>query len=374
VSFVRCRECLYPTTKPSLHFVDGICAACVNFGRRDEIDWSERDKAFLAILDKLPKNDSGYDVIVPSSAGKDSSAQVHKLLELGARPLVVTASTCMLTDIGRKNIDNLARYATTIEVTPNREVRRKLNKIGMELVGDVSIPEHWSIFSTPFRIAADLGISTIVYGEAPTIEYGGPPGTEQACTMTRNWIAEHAGFIGLRATDMVGIEGICDADMREYMLPSDEKLAGVTAYWLGNYYPWSSHENAKVAIEHGMQAQLPCRASYWPAENLDCVLTGLHDHGMWRKFGYGRLCAQISIDIRNGLISRKDAYKIVRQRDGLFPYEYMGVPVEEACRHMDVTMDWLMATFDRFTHWELFSHVDDGRPILKEFAKAQEAA
>jgi hypothetical protein len=41
---------------------------------------------------------------------------VLTLIELmGAKPLVVTAVTCHLTPIGRANIDNLARYATTIE-------------------------------------------------------------------------------------------------------------------------------------------------------------------------------------------------------------------------------------------------------------------
>ena len=35
---------------------------------------------------------------------------------------MVTATTCHPTEIGRANISNLARYATTIEVTANRTV------------------------------------------------------------------------------------------------------------------------------------------------------------------------------------------------------------------------------------------------------------
>ncbi|KKN16257.1 hypothetical protein LCGC14_0977660, partial [marine sediment metagenome] len=76
-------------------------------GERGLASLPGREDEFLQIL-KSGKNDSGYDCIVPSSGGKDSHWQVLKLIELGVRPLVVTASTCHLTEIGRKNIDNLA--------------------------------------------------------------------------------------------------------------------------------------------------------------------------------------------------------------------------------------------------------------------------
>ena len=79
---------------------------------------------------------------------------------LGAEVTVVTARTCHLTEIGRQNIDNLARYARTIEVTPNMTVRAKLNRLGLELVGDISWPEHAAIFSTPFSVAASTPSST----------------------------------------------------------------------------------------------------------------------------------------------------------------------------------------------------------------------
>jgi hypothetical protein len=35
-------------------------------------------------------------------------------------------------------------------------VRAKLNRLGLELVGDISWPEHVSIFTTPFEAVAGL--------------------------------------------------------------------------------------------------------------------------------------------------------------------------------------------------------------------------
>ena len=142
--------------------------------------------------------------------GKDSTYQALTLLDLGADVTVVTATTCHLTEIGRANIENLARYAKTIQVTPNRTVRAKLNRMGFVLVGDVSWPEHVAIFTTPFRIASVLGISLIFYGESPQNQYGGPIGTEEANKLTRRWRSEFGGFLGLRPSDLVGQEGITE--------------------------------------------------------------------------------------------------------------------------------------------------------------------
>ena len=200
----RCKTCLQPDTKPDLAFVDGECSACINYANRPEIDWNARKRELVNILSDSPRNSSGYDCIVPSSGGKDSHAQVLTLLELGVRPLVVTATTDFLTPIGRANIDNLARYATTIEVTPNRSVRARLNRLGLELVGDICWPEHASIFTVPFRVAKDMDIPLIFYGENPQQEYGGPLGAEQARHMTARWVSEYGGFLGLRPSDFIG--------------------------------------------------------------------------------------------------------------------------------------------------------------------------
>lgn len=367
MTLMRCKLCCLPTLRPDTAFHDGICSACTNHAKRPQIDWKSREADMIRILENS-KNGTGYHCVVPSSAGKDSFYQALRIRELGFRPLLVTAATCMLSQVGRKNLDCLAQYATTIEVTPNREVRRKLNRLSFELVGDCSWPEHASIFSVPFRIAADLGIPTVWYGENPQFHYGSPPGHEEARAMTRRWVGEHAGLLGLRPSDFVGMEGLTEADMADYTLPGDDKLEKVTAYWLGQFEEWSSYRNAEVARNHGMIQEMPTPANWWEFENQDGILVGLHDHGMYRKYGQGRLCAQISVDIRHGKISREDAMQVIKERDGLFPWMYMGVPVQAAADHMGMTLEQVFAAFDKHTNWDLFSHVEEGRPILKEFA------
>lgn len=343
----RCRTCCMPDARPDVPFDEtGECQACINYRNRPAIDWESRHRDLLALLDR-----HNGRVIVPSSGGKDSTYQALCLRDLGADVTVVTARTCHLTPIGRANIDNLARYCRTIEVVPNMSVRVILNRNGLELVGDISWPEHAAIFSTPFRVARDLGIDLIMYGECPQQEYGGPQGSEQAQQMTRRWVSEFGGFLGLRPQDFVGVEGITARDMADYQLPGD--LGNVEAHFLGAYIPWDSHRNAQIAKDAGMIQCCPCPANWWEAENLDNAQTGLHDYFGWLKYGYGRGCAQISVDVRAGRISRDDALTWVAEQDGVFPMSYAGVDVGAVLDRIGMTRDELDACADRFTNRDI---------------------
>jgi N-acetyl sugar amidotransferase len=373
LSFARCKSCCMPNTRPHTAFIDGECSACVTHKNQPNIDWKQREDELVRILESAPKNSSGFDVIVPSSAGKDSSYQVLRLIELGARPLVVTASTCHLTPIGRKNIDNLARFAETVEFTPNKTVRAKLNVLGTELTGDPSLPEHMAIFSVPFRAAVQFGIPTIFFGENPNAAYGGPIGSDEAKTMTARWTMEHGGFLNMRPSDFIGVDGITEQDMEYYRLPPPSEMAKISAYWLGMFEKWDSRRNAHVAVRNGFTAKLPTYANYWPAENLDNSQTGTHDFFCYIKYGYGRLCAQVSVDVRNGLISRYDAMNLVRERDGIYPHEYAGVTLVDMLANIGKTPEWFESQVEKYINWGIFSHRFGGRPILKEFDTVEAA-
>lgn len=348
---IRCARCIMPNARPDTPFVDGVCQACLNFANRPQINWHAREKELINLLDR-----HHGQCIVPSSGGKDSHWQALKLIEMGADVTLVTATTCHLTPIGRANIDNLARYARTIEITPNRTVRAKLNRLGLEMVGDISWPEHVSIFTTPFKAAADLGIPLIFYGENPQDQYGGPMGSEQAKTMTARWRSEFGGFLGLRPADLIGQQGITKADMADYDTVYDQTNAGkaLEAHFIGAYTPWDSHMNAAVARAYGMQQVVPSQANYWPHENLDNAQTGLHDYMMYRKYGYGRASAQLSVDVRAGVVPRETALDQARKMDAIFPDIYAGVELDVVLDRIEVKRERLMDIINQFTAWEYF--------------------
>jgi len=332
----RCTSCCVPDSRPDTEFKDGVCSACLNYAARPAIDWDARRGDLIRLLDRHDGR-----VIVPSSGGKDSTYIALTLKDLGADVTAVTARTCMLTPIGRHNIDNLARHVRTIEIVPNMTVRAKLNRIGLTMVGDISLPEHWAIFTQPFQVADDTGINLLMYGENSQNQYGGPLGTEAAQQLTRRWRSEFGGFLGLRPSDVIGIDGITKRDILDYELPDDEQIEslGIEAHFLGQYIPWDSHWNARCAAESGFQYQRPTPANWWEWENQDNAQTGVHDFFGYLKYGYGRGCAQISCDIRAGRVTRDDAMEWIKMHDGMPPDTYMDVPLSEVLHALRMSQD-----------------------------------
>jgi len=345
----RCSRCLTPDTRPDTQFVDGLCSGCIAYDKRSEVNWDERKEQLCELLESA-KGKAEYDCIVPSSGGKDSHYQVLTLLDMGAKPLIVTCETCHLTSIGRRNIENLARYADTLEFAPRKDTRRKLNRLSLELLGDISWPEHVLIHTYPFRVAVNAKIPLVCYGENPTNQYGGPTERQAEQKMTRRWVSEFGGFLGMRPADFVGMESITEEEMEAYTGPSDEELdkAGVEVYFLGQFIPWDSRRNAGVAIAAGMETELPCEANWWPFENLDNAQTGIHDYLMYLKYGLSRCCSQLSVDIRSGHISRSHALEILKKREHLFPEKYAGVWCDEMLDNIGMSRKELDAIIEQW--------------------------
>ncbi len=222
-----CIRCVMPETKPDLSIDDeGVCDACRSAEHKHEIDWDERREELKDLLERYRSKDgSNYDCIVPVSGGKDSTFQVMTILELGYRPLTVTWSACSYTEIGRKNIENMQKLGVDhIQFTPNPRVYRAMFTEAFRRVGDGCWPCHVGIFSYPVRVAVNYKVPLLVYGENPQLEYGGPAAKSRDSVIDRAWLEEFGGLLGNRIDDMLGVEGITEADLIPYRYPSDEEL------------------------------------------------------------------------------------------------------------------------------------------------------
>jgi hypothetical protein len=246
----RCSRCLYPSTKPDLHFTaEGLCSACVAFDKRADIDWDKRRDQFLDHVRAHPGK--SHDVIVAVSGGKDSTAQVVKCIELGLRPLAVCATTDHLSAVGRKNLDNIANLCDLIEITPHKPTRRKISRWALEQVGDISWCEHHLIWSVPAREAVAREIPIVLYGECPQNEYGaGPAGSETQTRLTNSWVHEFGGLLGFRLSDVSDILDIAPAQLELYRYPVDAQDK-VRALFMGAFFPWDGFENYKIAERNG---------------------------------------------------------------------------------------------------------------------------
>ncbi|WP_084680338.1 N-acetyl sugar amidotransferase [Leptospira fainei] len=355
-----CRRCVMPDTKPNL-FLDeeGICNACRSYENRKVVNWDLRKEELMVLLNKYrSKDSSNWDCIVPVSGGKDSTFQVVRLLQLGMNPLCVTASTCDLTEIGRKNIENIKQLGVDyLEFSPNPRVRAKLNYIGLTKVGDISWPEHVSIFTIPVRVAVQYNIPLIIWGENSQNEYGGPAADSDRNVLDRRWLEEFGGLLGLRVSDLVGIDGIAQKDLIPYTYPTDDDLrkVGVTGLFLGYYLPWDGYSNSLLAQAHGFQTWYKVtEGSIVNYENLDNYQTAIHEFFKFIKFGFGRASDHASLHIRRGRLTREDGIYLVSKHDGKFPSTYLDRPLSEILKPLGMTVDEFVRVADKFTNKKLF--------------------
>ena len=364
-----CNVCFLPSTKPDMYFDEnGLCAACIAFRDRKEVDWDLRAKEFNEVIKRIRStSESKWDCIVPVSGGKDSTAQVLKVLELGLNPLCVTSTTCDLSEIGRKNIENIKQLGVDyMEFSPNPRVRAKLNKIGLEQVGDISWPEHVGIFTIPVRSAVQFKVPLIIWGENSQNEYGGPASASQNNVLNRRWLEEFGGLLGLRVTDLTESYGINKSDLVPYTYPTDEELkaVGVTGLFLGYYFPWDGLTNYFLAQAHGFSSYgKVIEGSVVDYENIDNHQTGIHDYFKFLKYGFGRTTDLVSIFLRRGRINREQALELIKHHDGKYPWTYLGKPLEEILKRIDMTIGEFDATCERFTNRDLFLKDENGKLI-----------
>lgn len=361
-----CVRCVLPDSKPDLHFnAEGVCAACQAFENRMVVDWTARQSEFMAIVDKYRDASSrSWDCIIPVSGGKDSTFQVVKMLELGVRPLCVTATTCDLSDIGLKNIENIKNLGVDhLTFSPNPVVRRKLNRIGLQEVGDISWPEHVGIFTIPVRAAVQFGIPLIIWGENSQNEYGGPEAATSSKTLDRRWLEEFGGLLGMRVSDLAETQRIPLGDLAPYTYPEASELerVGVTGLFLGQFFPWDGMTNALIARASGFRTTGSIvEGSMVDYENIDNYQVGIHDYFKFLKFGFGRATDIASLHVRRGRLTRQQAVDIIRRLDGRFPWSYLGKPLKDILRPLDMTVDEFVSICDRFTNHSLFVTQKDG--------------
>lgn len=154
-----CTKCVQPDSRPGIYFNDeGICGACLYQDDVEKnIDWPKREKELkkIAVWAKKKGKKNNYDCVIGVSGGKDSTFQaLYAKDRLGLRALLVNCEPGGITEIGRKNIENLKNLGfDTISIRPNPKIMQKLIKKDFyEHLNPVKVTE-FPLFAVSYIIA-----------------------------------------------------------------------------------------------------------------------------------------------------------------------------------------------------------------------------
>ena len=361
-----CKQCVYTSTKPHIEFnEDRICSGCIAYNNRPKIDWQQREEKLKSILkDFKNKSPDYYHCIVPSSGGKDSHYQAIKMLEYGLNPLVVNVVPDKLAEIGRHNMENM-RYlgVDTIQISLDPIIRRKINKFSLETVGDISWPEHISIFTVPVKVSVNMKIPLLIWGESAENENGGPMETLDNNILNRRWLEEFGGLLGLRTNDISNILQIPEEKLIQYTYPSEKELkeTGSLGLFLGQFIPWDGAQNAAVAKKYGFKSyEKNVEGSIVDYENLDNVYMRVHDYFKFLKYGYDRVSDWASLAIRRNRYTREEAVLLTKDYGGKYPNSYLGKSLTEILEYIDMTEEEFKIVCEKFTNKKIFKKNPDG--------------
>lgn len=363
-----CVRCTISNQRPRITFDEnGVCSAC-NFAdfKQNKIDWNQREKELIALLDKHRRNDGRYDVLVPCSGGKDAAYIAHELKhKYKMNPLTVTWAPHLYTDIGFQNIHNMTRKGdlANVTMTPPGETHRKLTKLSFEILGDPFQPFIYGQTNFPLQAAVQFGIPLVMYGENGEVEYGGD--MKNAFKPTRDYKTDHKKhyFSGVGPEDLIH-HGISEKDLVPYMPPSLELLdnLGCELHFYGYYKKWVPQENYYYCVENtGFKAN-PVRSegTYSKYASLDDKLDGFHYYLAFIKFGLGRCTSDTAHEIRDKHLTREEGIALVRKFDGEFPAKYF----KEFLEYCDITEDYFWEVIDSWRAEHLWEK-KDGNWVLK---------
>lgn len=341
-----CSRCVTPRISVNTFFNEGICSACEVEDEYKELTqefWAEREKKFAELADAHRSGGSNYDCIVAVSGGKDSYWQTYVVKELyGLNPLLVTYHGNNYLPEGQGNLDRM-REAFDVDhmvFGPGTGTLRKLNKRGFKLMGDMNWHAHAGIKITPVRVAVQMNIPLVIWGEA-TWSISGMFSPDDYVEYNKRTVMEH-DLRGYTWKDMQGgEEELTPGDLHWLRFPGDEDIqrVGVRGVYIGNYFKWDPNVHAKkMHEEYGFEyARQPFERTYRTMSNLDDMHeNGIHDYMKFVKFGYGRGTDHAGKDIRQGYMSREEGIEMVRKYDHVKPrrdlerwLDYVGMGEDE---------------------------------------------
>lgn len=316
-----CKKCVMPNTRPGITFNDeGVCSPCVNYEKRKETDWNKRMDELRLLCDKHRGiNGDGYDCIIAVSGGKDSHTQVDLIKnKMNMNPLLVSVDNFSWTQTGRKNIANI-REAFDCDMITFSLKGKTCKKMFRKTLVEIGSPMWYAdaaIYAFPYNIALKLGLKLLFYGENVNYEYGGEHNVEtpSALKQFENDVVKPVDF-SRWTTD-----GVTMQDLDSVKNPTYEELisAGLEPTYLSYFVPWSSHKNYLTAKKHGFQSLGKEWVRAGTIEDYNQVDSAGYLINQWfkyPKYGHASATEMASRWIRDGLITRKEAIKLVKKYD-----------------------------------------------------------
>ena len=366
MSIRYCSKCILPNSRPNLRFDElGNNCNCATKETKIAIDWPSRRKKFESLVAQIKKTDSAYDCIIPVSGGKDSTWQVVTALEFDLKPLCITWRSPARNEIGYENLQNLISLGVDhIDFSINPNVEKIFALKAFELKGSPVIPMHMAIHAIPLKFAVALNIPMVLWGENSAFEYGGSDDELKGFEITRDWIRKYGVTNDTEASDWES-EFLNQKDLWPYTIPEGAFCGKnpIKGVFLGQFFEWDPREVFEQAKRHGFKSSDTIKTGIYDFADIDDqFLITIHHWMEWYKFGFTRTWDNLSLEIRAGRITRKEAIEIINQNGPEFPIQ----EIKMFCDYVEISLDRFWEICDSYRNKKIWKKIND-KWIIKDF-------
>ena len=311
---------------------NGICDACNVAIQKKSINWQQREKELIKLLNKHRSKNNDYDCIVPGSGGKDSVYAAHILkYKYGMNPLTITWPPILYTEYGYNNYLNWINKGGFDNITyrPNGNVMKKLTYLSIK---NLLHPFQTFVFgqkNLAAKIANKYQIPLVFYGENET-EYGNPIAENNSSLRKKLYYSiknkNNAYLAGLPIKDLIKLHNLSMKDLSIFLPMESNSLSKtkLEIHFLGYYLKWIPQEAYYYSVKNTDFKSRPFRTqgTYSKYNSIDDKIDDLHYYTMFIKYGFGRASHDCSQEIRNNHLTREDGKRLVKKFDGEFPNIY----------------------------------------------------
>ena len=358
-----CKKCLQPNTRPNILFdEEQVCYACKYEESKKSINWEERESELHEIArwakEEREKRRNSYDCVIGVSGGKDSAFQaVYAKEKLGLHPLLVNCAPDEITDIGKKNFDNLNHLGfdiISIHTDPN--IAKQLARKCFLERGNIVAASEYSLWASAYIMADRFNIPLIIQGENAALTLG--TAKKQETSGNAFSVLQLDTLHGGNVEELIeGEKNIAIEEMFFYQMPNVDsmKQKGIKAIFLQYYAKeWSQVYNADFSIARGLMGRcsedLHDIGRYRRYTALDSELVIVNQMIKYLKFGFGFATDEACYDIREGRLTREDAIWYVNEYDGKCGEQY----IDSACEYMSITKEEFWDIVDQYVNRDLF--------------------
>jgi hypothetical protein len=204
----------------------------------------------------------------------------------------------------------------------------------------------------------------VVWGENSAFEYGSADDADTGFRLDEKWLKTYGVTQGTGAQDWLD-EDLSRSDLAAYFGPSADGLgqAQINAVFLGYYLPWDPRETARVAMRHGFSTASSARTGIYDFADIDDDFISLHHWMKWYKFGFTRAFDNLSLEIRNGRMTRNEALRILAERGDDMPHG----DIEKFCAFANIDKTRFLAIAESFRNTDVWKKDAGGRWYIPEF-------